>query len=209
MVTLVTGGSGSGKSEYAEGLLLDCKDCTRYYVATMEAWGEEGKARVLRHRRLREGKGFITIEQPRQIGTITFPAEERNTAEEKNTAEAGNVPEARMASEEKMASGIKRAVLLECISNLAANEMFGPAGIREPEALADYIEKETALLSARVHDLILVTNEISEEGIVYEAETMDYIRLMGLVNQRLAAMADRVAEVIYGIPVIWKEGRNL
>lgn len=197
MVTLVTGGSGSGKSEYAEGLLLDCKDCTRYYVATMEAWGEEGKARILRHRRLREGKGFITIEQPRQISTITFPAEAGKAAEEK------------MASEGNVTSDIKRAVLLECISNLAANEMFGPAGIREPEALADYIEKETALLSARVHDLILVTNEISEEGIVYEAETMDYIRLMGLVNQRLAAMADRVAEVVYGIPVIWKEGRSL
>ena len=38
-----------------EGLLL-------YYIATMKPFGEEGKRRVERHRRLRSGKGFFTIE---------------------------------------------------------------------------------------------------------------------------------------------------
>ena len=34
---------------------------------------------------------------------------------------------------------------------------------------------------------------------------MEYIRLMGWVNQRLAKLADRVVEVVYGIPVVLKE----
>ena len=40
MITLVTGGSGSGKSEYAEGLILDSSCSRRFYVATMIAYGK-------------------------------------------------------------------------------------------------------------------------------------------------------------------------
>ena len=36
---LVTGGSGSGKSEYAEQRILESGFSLRYYVATMEVFG--------------------------------------------------------------------------------------------------------------------------------------------------------------------------
>ena len=64
MLIVVTGVSGSGKSEYAEQIC--CKlsgDRKKYYIATMQPYGEEGKKRILRHHRLRSGKGFETIEQ--------------------------------------------------------------------------------------------------------------------------------------------------
>ena len=68
MIYLVTGGSGSGKSAYAELLLSGFENIrSRYYIATMQVYGEEGKKRVERHRRLRAGKGFITSEQTVQI----------------------------------------------------------------------------------------------------------------------------------------------
>ena len=68
MIYLVTGGSGSGKSAYAESLLSGFENIrSRYYIATMQVYGEEGKKRVERHRRLRAGKGFITSEQTVQI----------------------------------------------------------------------------------------------------------------------------------------------
>ena len=70
MITLVTGGSGSGKSEYAEGLILDSPCSRRFYVATMIAYGKEGRDKVERHRVLRKGKGFITIEKPRNVGEV-------------------------------------------------------------------------------------------------------------------------------------------
>ena len=39
---LITGGSGSGKSAYGEKRILEAGEMTRYYIATMEVFGEEG-----------------------------------------------------------------------------------------------------------------------------------------------------------------------
>ncbi len=82
MLVLVIGGGGSGKSAYAEALACRLspqnKQGKRYYLATMEVYGEEGRKRVAKHRRAREGKNFITIEQKRNlteaIGSIEPPA---------------------------------------------------------------------------------------------------------------------------------------
>ena len=43
MMHLVTGGSGSGKSAYAEQQVLEAGDAPRYYIATMMPYGEEGR----------------------------------------------------------------------------------------------------------------------------------------------------------------------
>lgn len=66
MLIIVTGGSASGKSEYAENLVPNAG--SRVYLATMEPFGTEAEARIARHRKLREGKGFETIECPVNIG---------------------------------------------------------------------------------------------------------------------------------------------
>ena len=66
MFIIVTGGSASGKSEYAENLVPNAG--SRVYLATMEPFGAEAEARIARHRKLREGKGFETIECPVNIG---------------------------------------------------------------------------------------------------------------------------------------------
>ena len=101
-------------------------------------------------------------------------------------------------------------MLLECVSNLAANEMFGgetlpdcgqERAVTAGEAVVDGIRS----LARQAAELVVVTNEVGLDGISYEVETMEYIRLMGRVNQRLAKLADRVVEVVYGIPVVLKE----
>ena len=61
MISLILGGSGSGKSEFAENLFEECKE-KKYYVATMKADTPSGIERVKRHEKLRAGKGFLTIE---------------------------------------------------------------------------------------------------------------------------------------------------
>ena len=149
MIYLVTGGSGSGKSEYAESLITASPFSNRIYLAAMEAYGEEGRRRVQRHRKLRQGKGFFTIERPRNLNGVL-------TAEQKGGA-----------------------ILLECLSNLAANQLFGPDGM-------------------------VVTNEIFSDGIDYGPETGCYIRLLGRMNQWLAQRADMVVQVTAGIPVFFK-----
>ena len=46
--------------------------------------------------------------------------------------------------------------------------------------------------------------KMAMDGEMYEKETLEYIRLLGLVNCRLAKMASEVVEVVYGIPVMRK-----
>ena len=62
MVRFVYGGSGSGKSAFAEQLVVSCGAERKYYVATMKVYGDEGRRKVARHQKLRENKGFVTIE---------------------------------------------------------------------------------------------------------------------------------------------------
>lgn len=71
MLTLVTGGSASGKSEYAE-LLLKNVPGKKYYAATMHRTEDrETLERIRRHQKLREGKGFITVEQETDIACLS------------------------------------------------------------------------------------------------------------------------------------------
>ena len=61
MTVLVTGGSGSGKSAWAEKLADTLPRENRVYVATMQVYDEESRLRVKRHREQRADKGFVTV----------------------------------------------------------------------------------------------------------------------------------------------------
>ena len=152
---LITGGSGSGKSAYGEKRILEAGEMTRYYIATMEVFGEEGRKKVERHKKLRQGKGFITIESPKDVG--------------------------------------REKVL----------EMLRPDGQpgRRTEALAEKICTDIEKIDKAAGFFAVITNEVGSDGEMYEKETLEYIRLLGLVNCRLAKMASEVIEVVYGIPV--------
>ena len=77
MLTLVVGGAASGKSAYAERLVLQTA-LPRYYLATMQVWDAECAARVEKHRRMRAEKQFETLECPLHLSTVHLPA--RGTA---------------------------------------------------------------------------------------------------------------------------------
>ena len=178
---LIIGGSGSGKSSYAEDYLSELsKGCKKYYIATMQVFDEEGRMKIEKHRNMRCGKGFHTIEQPTDIGAALNGME--------------------------MADPKERSALLECISNLTANEMFSGAQMRGSREVAEKIVNGIKQLDEELKHLVIVSNNVFEDGIQYDAMTMDYIRAMGMINERLAAMADQVIEVVVGIPVIVKEG---
>lgn len=49
--------------------------------------------------------------------------------------------------------------------------------------------------------LVIVTNEVQGDQMEYSEETKIYQRVLGEVNQSLAGLAERVTEVVYGIPV--------
>ena len=207
MFVLVTGGAASGKSEYAEELVLrlacgssgeksghaeaPCgssggksghaealcgssggknghaeavSQTGRVYLATMEPFGSEAEARIMRHRKLREGKGFTTIECPVNIRSCL-----------------------------PVCTG--QHVLLEDLPNLAANETFSSHGTGTAD-LAELI-LELAHVSA---SLTCVTGILTADGRAYDESTMRYLRGLSSIEQELAAHADCVVEVVCGVP---------
>lgn len=179
MMTLIAGGSGSGKSAYAENYILNISNNLKmYYLATMQVYDEEGLKKVARHRELRKGKGFLTIEKGTDV-----------------KESLKDIPDPSHSS-----------VLLECMSNLTANEMFREDGQQDADTVAKAIVSDMQVLCSRLEHLVIVTNNVFEDGIQYDASTMEYIRALGNINHRLAGMADNVIEVVAGIPVMVKEG---
>lgn len=171
MLTLVIGGSASGKSEYAESLVLAAGEGPRYYLATMEPMDRECDARILRHRAMRAEKGFVTIERYTDLAGLTLP--ERGT------------------------------VLLEDLGNLAANELYSPAGAG-PEGALEAILTGIESVGAQCRGLVVVSNEIFTGGRDYAPGTGEYLSLMARAHRALAARADRVCEVVCGLPYDYK-----
>ena len=73
MLTLVVGGAGSGKSAYAETLILRCAAQKRIYLATMEPYGDEARRRIEKHRAMRADKGFVTVEHFTDLASVMLP----------------------------------------------------------------------------------------------------------------------------------------
>ena len=74
MTALVIGGAASGKSAFAEALTVNCGSAPRYYVATLMPFGGEDTHRINRHRTLRAGKGFSTLERYTDLAGLAVPA---------------------------------------------------------------------------------------------------------------------------------------
>lgn len=178
----VTGGSGSGKSEYAERRVLELGETQRIYIATMMCFDEESKKRVARHRKMRQGKGFYTVERYLDLKNLDF------------------------SDLEQSRKGMPRTVLLECMSNLAANEMFDPKGTHG--LAAEEIKTGIDRLLGKCDNLVVVTNEVFSDGLTYDRETEKYQQILGEINRYMASRADEVVEVVYGIPVMHRCSRN-
>lgn len=77
MMILLTGGSGCGKSAFAERLCARLP-MPRTYVAAMRPFGEGGAEKIARHRAMRADKGFVTVERYTDLAGLALPA--RGTA---------------------------------------------------------------------------------------------------------------------------------
>ncbi len=214
MLILVTGGAASGKSGYAEKLAVEIHaelvkkrgsgtDTDMYvetapalwYLATMrhDQKDRETEERIKKHRRQRQGKGFTTIEQPDNISAVG------------NRVRSGDT------------------ILLEDLSNLLANELF-PQDHNDWNDTAcsdEWIHndsKETFRLFLRKR-IIAPILELSRSGIRIVAvgsriaedmpsdldeDTRCYVKELQILQAELGQAADRVVEVVCGIPVIIK-----
>ena len=129
MLTLVIGGAASGKSEYAESLVLR-STLPRYYLATMQVWDAECAARVAKHRAMRAQKQFATVECPQNLHLVRLPQQGTALLEDLGNLAANELyrpdgsclPPKQTA--EKMLAGIE-AIAAQCNHFIiVSNEVF-------------------------------------------------------------------------------------
>ena len=71
MNVLISGGCKNGKSMYAQQIASELAACgPLYYIATMIPHDEEDRARIRRHLKERDGWGFETLEQGKNIAAL-------------------------------------------------------------------------------------------------------------------------------------------
>ena len=173
MMTFVTGAIHSGKSEFAENLVLKDGFPRRYYIATMLVMDEESAARRERHRKSRMGKGFETLEIPCLIDVAP----------------------------ELMVDPKNCSVLLECVANLVGNVMHSDewekriknASDETVDELSDNIVRIITDLASSVGNLTVVSYVCDDDSDRTEdEETALYLLILDNVNRRLSRIADRV-----------------
>ncbi|MDQ0153031.1 adenosylcobinamide kinase/adenosylcobinamide-phosphate guanylyltransferase [Moryella indoligenes] len=95
----------------------------------------------------------------------------------------------------------EEVVLLECLSNLVANEMFLPDGtVREAAVCEALLLQELRALRRRCRALVVVGNILTEEPVSPEPLTAQWLQLFSAVQNQLAAEAEAVYRVTAGIP---------
>lgn len=199
----IYGGSGSGKSAYGEQLALSKgKEQQLLYLATLESTGKENQARIQSHLKKRKGKNFLTIEKPCGLAKVI---EEGYAFSEEGKKEA-------------VAWEKKPIMLLESCSSWVANEMFLKEGKfaavtnwnnqkeEDFQQMAEELLQELQEILPKVKELILVSDDVFRDGVVYQGETKAYQKLLGCLHQKIARVSDEVIEVVVGIPC-WKKGK--
>lgn len=140
MMILLIGGSACGKSYYGEKICVS-SPAPRYYLAAMQPYGEESEKRITRHRALRAGKGFETIERYRDYASLKLPT--RSTA----LLECiGNLTANEMFDEngnmsdpvDRVIFGVK-AVARQCETLVVITNEIGCDGVAYEHSTTDYM----------------------------------------------------------------------
>lgn len=207
MLHIVYGGSASGKSSYAESFAMSLQGEGRLlYIATMYPY-----------------KWNTTEIDPETMQRI-----ERHRA---MRADKGFDTVECYRHVEHIVAKRQDVLLLECMSNLLANEMYlepdsddgglaetmsevEKTGVGMSETLSPVSKKIVQVLvnlSTRVQDVVIVTNDVFSDGgsLTYDESTREYVKNLAEINCALAREAATVTEVVCGIPVIVKKNHPM
>lgn len=176
MLSLVLGGVRSGKSEFAEGLAGETGGPV-LYVATGVATDSEMEERIRRHREARP-EHWTTLEEPVRLA--------------ERLREALTQPDS------------PSVVLLDSLDVWVANVMEerAEAPKSDVEACAlDCLSDTLEVMRESGVDAVLVSSEVGLSLVPPNPLGRRFQDLLGWVNQKAAAAADRVYLVVAGIPL--------
>lgn len=176
-ITLITGGSRSGKSTYAENMYKGNDDVL--YIATAIVTDSEMEQRINTHRMNRNQK-WETAEQFKGVCQVVASTSKKDIILDCVTVMVTNL----MFDQDAHAEDLKE---------------------EEVQALEERIIQEFENLIGQARDqdknLVLVTNEVGY-GLVPEYRLgRIFSDIAGRVNQRIAALSDEVFLIACGLPM--------
>lgn len=188
----VTGGAKSGKSKFAEDLLLSLNNGKQknIYLATSIVFDEEMEIKVNLHKERREDK-WITVESYKNF----FKTLKSTFVEIKSQEE----------------TIFKNNILVDCVTNMVSNIIFENVNINWDSPTKEELQqcdervkkelKELIEVSKNYENVVIVSNELGM-GIVPVTPLGRYFReIAGKMNQYVAQKADEVYFVVSGIPM--------
>ena len=175
-LTFILGGARSGKSSYAQKMAEDSGK-TVTFIATAQAFDDEMKARIQKHREDRP-KEWKTLEVQKDISAYLTQHPQQTVI-----------------------------YLLDCITLLANNVFMQfieddlVNEVKAKIALEDELDKLIKYISEHDEEWIIISNEVGL-GLVppYQMGRV-YRDLLGWANQKLAKEADEVLFMVAGIPM--------
>ena len=182
---LILGGQKSGKSRRAESLASDWLGQSPGHkavlIATAQPWDEEMRGRIARHRQDRAERvpAMRTLEEPLQLAQA-------------------------LASH----SNTDTLVVVDCLTLWLTNLLMPVDDFERKMPQVQYFRSQLAMISGAVKQttgpLVLVGNEIGLGVIPLGRETRDFVDALGLLNQELAQVCQRVTLMVAGLPLTLK-----
>ncbi|HSV77890.1 MAG TPA: bifunctional adenosylcobinamide kinase/adenosylcobinamide-phosphate guanylyltransferase [Ramlibacter sp.] len=184
---LILGGQKSGKTRRAEALaaawLAQATDHRAVYIATAQAWDEEMRERIERHRRDRAQRvpALETVEEPSELARAIGVHSRSDTL-----------------------------VVVDCLTLWLTARLLPAAGLppaQVAEAMAQQPDDEViaAAIAAAAGPLVLVSNEIGLGVVPLGADTRSFVDALGRLNQQAALACERVTLMAAGLPLTLKD----
>lgn len=179
---LILGGQKSGKTRRAEDLaavwLAQAPHHRAIYIATAQAWDEEMRERIARHRmdRARRVPRMETVEEPHELAHAIG-----------------------------MHSRADTLIVVDCLTLwLTARLMPKDPQPRAAVVAAKGEGEIAAALRQCAGPIILISNEIGQGVIPLGADTRNFVDALGALNQQAAAACERVTLMSAGLALTLK-----
>ncbi|WP_438314902.1 bifunctional adenosylcobinamide kinase/adenosylcobinamide-phosphate guanylyltransferase [Sporosarcina sp. FA9] len=174
-LTFISGGARSGKSTYAEKILVQEAEQTYgrlVYIASGSKTDSEMMERIEKHRLDRSIFNWKTIEQPVNLEEI--------------------LPQIRLGD----------LVLWDCVTTWLASELYLEAESMERTEvqLFETIEE----VRNRASHFVIVSNEVLDEPPSLYSEVRTYSETLGRIHTELVKISTTAIEMDYGLATFWK-----
>lgn len=180
----ILGGQRSGKSRRAETLARQWLDAVpnrhAVMIATAQAWDEEMRERIARHKadRAERVPGMVTLEEPRDL-----------------------------AEGLRRSSDAHTLVVIDCLT-LWLTHLMMPADSDQALGETAVIAEGEALcqaIAAAPGPVVVVGNEIGLGVIPMGREVRQFVDALGRLNQSVATACERVTLMAAGLPLTLKD----